>query len=133
MSKKAVAIEGATITITSAVEGIKVTGTVVVDSQKSKPSEKVLVDGKGAYFGNLHCTITGVTDGIGVQNPLDIKESEIIPSSEYFFENGGAAVLVEDKSENLTIDLFLPNEKPHKSVIVFISVSDANQPYLFTD
>ncbi len=132
--RKAVAIEGATITVASVIEGVEITGRVVIDAEKSKPSEKVLVDGKGAYFGNLHCIITDIQDDKGGKQDLTIEvKPEIIPGSKYFFENGEAAVLLGDENKSVEVMMISSSGTSSYPIYVSISVSDANQRYLFAD
>ncbi len=129
--RKAVAIEGAKITVASVIEGVQITGKVVIDAEKSKPSEKVLVDGKGAYFGNLHCIVTNVIHGVeGIQDSTIEVKPEITPRSEYFFENGKAAILLGDENKSVKIPMRDTNNRPYE---ISISVSSANQEYLFAD
>lgn len=117
---KLVAVEGCRIGVKE--ENIEfLTATILTPA-----SGKVAVDGKGAYFGNLTVSVSGITymGSYAVAKPVTFTVS---PSSGYVKSHGESAVLENDESATVEGIVGIKTPQDTQTFSMTIYIRDAGQ------
>lgn len=123
---KKVVVEGFELEITSPPNNTIGSFTVV-----SIPTNKVLSENKGCYFGNLSCMVSGIVDNNTGNTQTAPVQINISGTSEKLMLGSDKAVL-EGDSVDVTIDGISPSNVT-VSWPVTISIKNANQDKLITN
>lgn len=123
---KKVVVEGFELEISSPPQ--QTIGSFTVDSI---PSNKVLSEGKGCYFGSLVCTVSGIIDKITENTQTAPVQINISGTSEKLMLGSDKAVLEGDSVE-VTIDGISPSGVT-VSWPVTIEIKNANQDKLISN
>ena len=124
---KKVVVEGFELEITSPPNNIIGSFTVV-----SIPSNKVLSENKGSYFGNLSCIVSGIVDNNtgNTQTPAPVQIN-ISGTSEKLMLGSDKAVLEGD-----SVDVTIDGISPSSAIVswpVTIAIKTANQDKLISN
>lgn len=117
---KLVAVKGCTIAVKES--GITFTSAVI----DTPESPYVKIDGKGAYFGELTVTVSGIVylESYAVANPVVFT---ISPTAEKVSSHDKKAVLEGDESETVTGIVGVKTPQDTKTFDMTIYISDAGQ------
>lgn len=123
---KKVVVEGFELEITSPPNNIIGSFTVV-----SIPSNKVLSENKGCYFGSLVCMVSGIVDNNTGNTQTAPVQINISGTSEKLMLGSDKAVLEGD-----SVDVTIDGISPSSAVVswpVTIAIKTANQDKLITN
>lgn len=117
---KSVAVKACTIAVKES--GITFTSAVI----ETPESQKVKIDGKGAYFGELTVTVSGIVylESYAVANPVVFT---ISPTAEKVSSHEKMAVLEGDESATVTGIVGVKTPQDTKTFDMTIYISDAGQ------
>lgn len=120
---KPVAVKVCTIAVKES--GITFTSAVI----DTPESQKVKIDGKGAYFGGLTVTVSGIVylESYAVANPVVFT---ISPTAEKVSSHDKMAVLEGDESATVTGIVGVKTPQDTQTFDMTIYISDAGQDFV---
>lgn len=123
---KSVAVKACTIAVKES--GITFTSAVI----ETPESQKVKIDGKGAYFGELTVTVSGIVylESYAVANPVVFT---ISPTAEKVSSHEKMAVLEGDESATVTGIVGVKTPQDTQTFDMTIYISNAGQDSVLAD